>query len=200
MAAVVSGEIVYVRDDGTLTYEGIALLQEIIGATIGLTDLSDVTISSVLQGQVLARGASEFQNLTQPTLTIGPFYINDAPGTATTQATLGYFNTATAVSRSGNDVRMERDGRIIGMIMTSDAARTAGTATARVRVNGTGAAFNGGAVALNATDTTSDSRFISYASGVAFAAGDTIGAEVATSGWTPITANFALWLVVMLQY
>ncbi len=50
MTAVVSGEIVYVRDDGTLTYEGIALLQDIIdgaGSPGGVSDgdKGDITVS-----------------------------------------------------------------------------------------------------------------------------------------------------------
>jgi hypothetical protein len=50
MAAVVSGEIVYVRDDGTLTYDGIALLQDIIagsggGGGVSDGDKGDITVS-----------------------------------------------------------------------------------------------------------------------------------------------------------
>lgn len=169
------------------------------GGSLALTDLTDVTVSGAAQGQVLARGASEFQNLTVMTMTLGPFYVNDLPGTATTQATQGYFNTATALSRNGNDMRMDRAGRVVGLIIVSDAARTAGTATARVRIAGAGTAFNGGAVVLNATTTTSDSSFVAYGSGVAFTAGQTVGADVVTSGWTPITANVNVYVVVMLE-
>jgi hypothetical protein len=169
------------------------------GGSLALTDLTDVTVSAAAQGQVLTRGASEFQNLTLMTVTLGPLHINDLPGTATTQATNGYFNTATALSRNANDMRMSRAGRVVGLIMVSDAARTAGTATARVRVAGAGTTFDGGSVQLNATDTTSDSSFVAYGSGVAFTAGQTIGADVVTSGWTPITANVNVYVVVMFE-
>jgi len=63
MAAEVSGEIVYVLPNGTLTYDGIALLQDIIaGATSGsLTDgdKGDITVSGAgtfwtIDGGVLA--------------------------------------------------------------------------------------------------------------------------------------------------
>jgi hypothetical protein len=169
------------------------------GGSLALTDLTDVTVSSAAQGQVLTRGASEFQNLTLMTVTLGPYHINDLPGTTTTQATLGYFNTATALSRNGNDMRMDRAGRVVGLIMTSDAARTAGTATAAVRIAGAGSTFDGGSVQLNGTTTTSDSSFVAYGSGVAFTAGQAVGAQVTTSGWTPITANVNIYVVVMFE-
>jgi hypothetical protein len=137
---------------------------------------------------------------TQITFSVGPFFINDMAGTATTDATLAYFNTATALSRNANEVKMQTAGRIIGVFITSDAARTAGTATVAVEVNNVTQAFNAGAVVLNATNTTSNSSFVAYGSGVAFAAGNTIGCEVTTSGWTPTTANFRIQLVVMMQY
>lgn len=133
------------------------------------------------------------------TFTVGPFYINDLPGTATTQATLGYFNTATAVSRDTTDPILRFAGRIVGLILVSDVARTAGTATGRLRIGGSDTAFNGGAVALDATNTEQDASFVNHASGVAFTSSQSIGVNVTTSGWTPITANITAWLVVSLD-
>jgi len=133
------------------------------------------------------------------TVTLGPFYINDLPGTATTQATLGYFDSATTVSRNTNDIRVNRAGRVVGMMIVSDDARTAGTATAQVRIEGTGTAFDGGSVQLGAVRTTTDSSFVAYTDGVSFAANDRIGAEVVTSGWTPTTANLLVYVVVMFE-
>ena len=78
----------------------------------------------------------------------------------------------------------------------SDAARTAGTATAKVRVNGTGQTFNGGSVVLDATNTTSDSDLVAHSSGVAVSSGQTVGCEVVTSSWTPTTADLSCWIVV----
>jgi hypothetical protein len=132
-------------------------------------------------------------------VTVGPFYINDLPGTATTQATLGYFNTATAVSRDATDPHLRTAGRIVGLIVVSDVARTAGTATGRVRIAGADTAFNGGAVLLDATNTEQDASFVNHASGVAFTNAQTIGVNITTSGWTPITANITAWLVVSLD-
>jgi hypothetical protein len=163
-----------------------------------LTDLTDVVIASAAQGNVLAHDGTDWDNRSFIQMTLGPFYINDLPGTATTQMTLGYFNTATAVSRAGNDPVMEKAGRIVGLILVSDAARSAGTATGRVRVNGAGAAFNAGAVVLDATLTVSDSSFVAYTSGVSFNAGDRVGIEVTTASWTPTTADLQGFIVVQL--
>lgn len=170
------------------------------GGSVALNDLTDVTITGAAEGQSLIKSSTDWVNQTAMTVTLGPFYINDMAGTATTDATLGYFNTATAVSGSANEIKMQTAGRVVGVIITSDAARTAGTATVAVEVNNTTQAFNAGAVALDATNTTSDSSFVAWGSGVAFNAGDTLGCEVTTSGWTPTTANFSIWLVVMLKF
>jgi len=62
-----------------------------------------------------------------------------------------------------------------------------------------GTTFNGGAVQLSVAPPQSDSSFVSYTNGVAFAAGDSIGADVVTSGWTPITANVNVYVVVMFE-
>lgn len=130
-------------------------------------------------------------------VTLGPFYINDLAGTATTQATLGFFNTATALSRNANaDVAIQAAAHVVGLFVSSDAARTAGTATARVRIAGSGTTFNSGAVVLNATDTQSDSSMVAHSSGLAVTAGQKVGCDVVTSGWTPTTADIACWVVV----
>jgi hypothetical protein len=59
-----------------------------------------------------------------------------------------------------------------------------------------GTAFAAGAVALDATNTQKDSAL--DLAGPALVAGDAIGMEVVTSGWTPITANLLGWVVVRL--
>lgn len=131
--------------------------------------------------------------------TFGPFFINDLPGTATTDAQVSFFNTGTAVSLSSRPPRMPRAGRVIAIYMISDDNRTAGTATAQVSLNGAGTAFNGGAVQLNGTDVNRDSGIVAYSSGVAFTAGQDVGLQVVTSGWTPTTANVTLWMTVRFE-
>jgi hypothetical protein len=67
------------------------------------------------------------------------------------------------------------------------------------RVDGVGAAFDGGSVVLNATDVARNSGLVAYASGVAFTAGQLIGCEVVTSGWTPTTANLSWFVIVQFE-
>jgi hypothetical protein len=133
------------------------------------------------------------------TATFGPFFIADLPGTATTQAQSVFYNTSSASNIGNRDIRMPRAGRIVGLVVTSDDDRTAGTATVRARVDGVGAAFDGGSVVLNATDVARSSGLVAYASGVAFTAGQLIGCEVVTSGWTPTTANLSLFVIVQFE-
>ncbi len=167
--------------------------------THALDDLSDVALSSPRNGSVVAFDGSSWADRMVYNFVLGPFYINDLPGTATTQATLGYFNTATAVSRATNDIKMARSGYIVGAFMTSDAARTAGTATLRVRISGADTAFDAGGCVLDATNTTSHSDIVASTLGVSFSSGQTIGVNVTTSGWTPTTADLSVWLLVQIN-
>jgi hypothetical protein len=105
------------------------------------------------------------------------------------------FNAPTAMSKTAQDPLMARSGSIVGLILVLDAARITGTATGRVRVNGSGAAFDGGSVLIDDSPTITNSAFTTHAGGVAVSAGQTLGVEVTTSGWTPTTANVAAWVV-----
>jgi hypothetical protein len=172
-------------------------LRRIRGETdTALADKQDTLVSATNIKSINGTSLLGSGDLAVITATFGPYYINDLTGTGTSEATLGYFNTGTALSRTANAIKLQSAGAIIGMVVTSDDARTAGTATIRARINGTGADFASGAVALDGTNTISDSAFVAKANGVAFAAGDTIGAEAVTVGWTPITADLAVWIVV----
>jgi hypothetical protein len=164
-----------------------------------LDALSDVVISSPTAGEVLAYDGSDWGSRHRYTFTLGPFFINDLPGTATTQMALGVFNTATAVAQTTNEPRMRANGRVVGLVIVSDAARLTGTATARVRLAGSGTTFNGGAVVLDGTFTTSNSSLVAHTSGGSFGNGDTIGMDIVTSSWTPTTANLTGWLIVSLD-
>lgn len=129
---------------------------------------------------------------------LGPFYINDLSGTATTQATPGFFNTSTALSRDTVEPTMPTDGEVLGGWMLNDDPRTAGTATLKVRVNGTAYDLGDGGCVLDGTNTDSAVVMVTTGRGVPFNAGDLVGPTVTTAAWTPTTANLAIWLVYRL--
>lgn len=128
-------------------------------------------------------------------LTLGPFYANDLAASSDVEGQYGFFNTATAVSQSGNGQRITRSGKVVGVIATTDAARTGGTLTVRPRINGSG---NSGITAvIDGTNTTSNSTFSQ--TGVSFSANDTIDVSFLTSSWGPTTADATAWLVLRLN-
>lgn len=128
-------------------------------------------------------------------VTIGPFYANDLAATSDVEGQYGFFNTATALSRSGNGQRITRAGKVVGVIATTDKARTGGTLTVRPRINGIG---NSGITAvINGTNTTSNSTFSQ--TGVSFSANATIDVSFLTSSWGPTTADATAWLVLRLD-
>ena len=169
--------------------------------THALDDLSDVDVAS--PGAIAGKtpvwdGSSVWNDQWVYCGWIGHWYLNDVPGTASTACGRAYFNTATAVSRSTNPERAGRVAYIVGAKITSDAARTAGTATVKVLLNGASTAFDAGSVVLDGTRTTQDCSIVVPSSGIAVTSGsDTIGVEVVTSGWTPTTADVTVELLVM---
>lgn len=173
-----------IRDEGSLM-TGEASAIDFVGA--GVAVAQDGYTTTVTVG-----GASS----TEIDVTLGPFYIDDLAGTSAQQAQLGMFNAPTALSKTTTDLKIQKAGTIIGALIVSDDARTAGTATVKVRINGANTTFDGGSVVLDGTNTLSDSSFVAVSSGVAVVAGDTVGANVTTSGWTPTTANVSVWLVL----
>jgi hypothetical protein len=171
-----------------------------VTSPVALTDLSDVTVATPAQGQVLVRGASEFQNLTVLCIPIGPLFAFNIPAAATTLCLPQTMTSGTAVDRAVVAMKMEKAGRVVGVHIQTNGARTAGTLTAKIRVNSGSSDLGATVVQLNATNTLSASGFVSYTNGVAFAAGDTIGAEVDASAlWAPTTADISVTLYAMLQ-
>lgn len=135
------------------------------------------------------------------TFTIGPYMINDLPGTATTQMLLPFFNTSalTSLGANGVEYRIPDASHVIGAILVTDNARTAGSAELRVRVGGVATVFAAGAVVLDGTNTTRVAAFVDHASGIAATAGSSIGVAIVTSGWTPTSANLNVLLVISLD-
>lgn len=179
---------------------GVTGAQGVTGVTgaAGTTGATGVTGAAGTTGVTGVTGVTGASGSLHPHVTLGPFYNNDQATSSTAQATLGFFNTATLLSRSANEIRIAQAAHVIGMFLVSDATWLTGTVTARVRVNGSGTAFNGGSVVIDSTHTTSNSDVVAAASGVAISAGQTVGVEIVTSSWTPTSADFAVW--ILLEY
>jgi hypothetical protein len=130
------------------------------------------------------------------TFALGPWYLNDIPGTATSEMRHLYMTSSSGVTQGDpgfNDVTMPEAGAVLGAFLMSTEARTAGTATLRLRVNTVDTAFLAGAVVLDGTTTTRDSIFDT--TGVSFSAGDEIGLNLTTESWTPTSAHATAWLL-----
>ncbi len=160
---------------------------------VGATGGAGATGSTGSTGGVGATGATGPIDLT---FTLGPFIAINLPGSATTQAQAIGPTAAGTFALTTNDQRGPVAAHVVGLFITSNAARTAGTATARVRIAGSGAAFNAGSVALDATNTTSDADLVAPASGLAVTAGQTVGCEIVTSSWAPTTADVTCSVVM----
>lgn len=133
-------------------------------------------------------------------VTVGPWYVNDIPGTATTAMALGYFDTATTVIQGGAfTFRAPANGFIIGIILNSRNSRTAGTAIAKANIGGVTTTFDSDTVVLNGTNTLRASSLVTPANGIAISVGDRIGIDLVTSAWTPITTDATAWIILGLK-
>jgi hypothetical protein len=175
-----------------------------ISTSPSYTNPEKLTITTITTGQTayiysvnkstdvryfVAAGGGHYQ-------TLGPFTRANLPGTGTEALPLMFADSASTFVLSTLDPRAPRAGRVVGLTLLSNAARTAGTATARVRIAGSATDFDGGSVQINATNTQRASGLVAYASGVMFNAGNSLGIAVVTDGWTPTTADFVGWLTV----
>lgn len=92
---------------------------------------------------------------------------------------------------------MPFDFEIVGISVTSNEARTAGTLTADATIDGT---VTGLQAILDATNTTRDSG--TQARGTdAGVAGQRVGVKLTTASWTPVTADLVVtvWVLVHLN-
>jgi len=123
------------------------------------------------------------------------FALDNVPGTTTTAMNLAQPSTGTTVSYGANvEIKALKAGSFVGLALVSNAARSAGTATARFRRNGSTVGTDL-SVTLDATNTT-DCASVQQAGIDTFAAGDTIGMAVVSSSWAPITADMLGYLTV----
>jgi hypothetical protein len=92
------------------------------------------------------------------------------------------------------DLKMGFAGKVVGAILASNDARTAGTLTAAVRVAGVVTNLT---AAIDATNTQTYAQQAAEGAGVAFTAGQAVGMAVVTSGaWAPTTADVTGWLLI----
>lgn len=131
------------------------------------------------------------------TSNVGPYYNHNVVANATTTLEALFSTAAGSVNRTGINFAMPTSGRIIGAYLMSSVARIAGNATLQVTVNGVASSIGSAVIRLDATNTQTTSGIVAYADGVAFAAGDTVGASVDTSIlWEPLTADLQATLIV----
>ena len=104
-------------------------------------------------------------------------------------------DAALSVAEVSDGYVMPCAGEVVGITVRSNAARTAGTLTVDAKISGT--AISNTAV-LNAT-VTNNARTLQPRGSDTFAAGAYIGAQVTTSSdWTPVTADIAVTVWVLL--
>lgn len=192
---------IVMKKDGTIGYvplSGIAIQAGDVTLEDRVTTIDfDSTFFGVTESPDYEANIAPLYKLT---MTLGPYHLNDVPGTATSNLFTEFFNTTTATGiGSTGSWYMPTAGKVLGGFIQSDAGRTAGTAQLRPTISGVGTSFTGGNPTLDATNTARHSVAVTWANGVSFNAGQRVGCELITSGWTPITANVTALLVIGLN-
>lgn len=122
---------------------------------------------------------------------IGPFTYTNLTGTASgtklqiptvSSATLGFMEQG---------IVMPRKGRVSGITVHSREARTGGTCVVKPQINGSAGTLS---ATLDGTDTLR--AYGTQDSGDTYAAGDALGVEFTTSGWTPTSTELVAYLEV----
>lgn len=120
------------------------------------------------------------------------FRFDNLAGTATQDMVLDA--ASGTLGASPTTVKAPAAGSFVGLALVSNAARTNGTASARFTIaNATSGTDIG--CQLNGTDTLMDDA-IQQTDVDRFAAGNLLGMEITTSGWTPTTADITGYLTV----
>lgn len=105
--------------------------------------------------------------------------------------------TATTSTLPVTEYVIPFDFEIIAITVASSEARTAGTLTVDATIDGTVTGLQG---ILNATDTTRDYAKQGRSTDVG-SAGSRVGVKLTTASWTPVTADVAVtvWVLVHLE-
>ena len=186
------------RTDGTIAYVGLIGIAIQVGDAGTISEIQTMDFASNFFA--VSESPTTEANVTvlyTQTHSLGSFFLNDIPGTATSNLFSEFFNTTTATSiGTSGSYYMPAAGRVLAAYLISDASRTAGTAQLRPTISGTGQNFTGGNPTLDGTNTQRHSVIVDWANGVTFNAGQRVGCELITSGWTPTTANVTATIVV----
>lgn len=103
--------------------------------------------------------------------------------------------TATTSTLPVTEYVMPWDFEIVGISVVSSEARTAGTATVDATIDGT---VTGVQAALDGTNTTRDTGTNPRGSDVG-TAGQRVGCKLTTASWTPVTADIAVVVYVLVH-
>ena len=123
--------------------------------------------------------------------TLGPFHFTNVVAGGVTAGKLPISTADATFALTQQDLKIGAAGNVVGARIASNAARTAGTATALAVINGGGS--SAGAV-LNATNPAAAGSSGTYAS---FTATDNVTMWINTdAAWAPTTADMVGWLDV----
>lgn len=169
---------------GAFTVTGIATADRLAFVGLFETKASIATLSD-LTAEFTITGANTIDN------TGGTATTNDQLMVVWEDADAGVNTTAI----TGIPVPWEFE--LIGVSVESTEARTAGTLTADVTVDGTASGLQ---AILDATNTTRDTTTQPRSSDAA-SAGSRVGVKLTTSSWTPVSADIAVtvWVLVHLE-
>lgn len=169
---------------GDVTVTGIATTDTLVSVLVFTTAASIATVADL---------TAEFTITAANT-------INNVGGTSTANNQLLVIydrpNSA-ADALAVTEEQIPFDFEVIGVTVTSNAARTAGTLTADVTIDGT---VTGLQAVLDETNTTRHYSRQSRGSDVGVA-GSRVGVKLTTSSWTPTTADIAVtvWVIASLE-
>lgn len=129
-------------------------------------------------------------------VTLGPYFGFDVPASASTFLSHPHFTAATTVALTTREIRLGQPGRIVGIILQTNADVAGGTLQARASINGAAVPFNAGAAELNTANPVSRSSFVEFPQGIPFAANDTLGVNVLSASLSPTTLDVTAYLCV----
>lgn len=176
-----------------------------IGRIVRSKRLGGITERDLLEGQ-RRLGRSGHDHPFILTASIGPWYRENVPAAGgivtmrllflATSSTNPATDNTMYNSGTGVDITVANAGRVVGAMIVSGSAVTAGNAIAAVLINSS-ASHTITDCEINLTHTTTRMSWLGWRRGIPFAAGDTIEAIIYTPNtFTPTTADMQVTLFV----